>query len=185
MAISRLRALGLALLLASGAAAEGCARSAAEPPRTSPVGTSAPAPARAPSMTPPAAAPHAPDPSEEITPEELGTIPEPVPPQSAGSATPDLRSAPRAPQGAPEGALWRVQVFATEDRALADRTAAEAALHLGAKAHVTREGSHYKVRLGDYGSEREAADLRDLAARSGYPGAFRIRCEPDTTLNKN
>ncbi len=176
--------LGLALLLAGGAAAEGCARYPSERPRTAAVGGNA--------QRPPSA-----DPGEEITPEELGTIPEPVPPQSSGAGHAP-RSSPRAPQAAPEGAsggsgkdsraggaLWRVQVFATEDRDLAARTASEASILLGAKAHVAHETSHYKVRLGDYRSEAEAGALRDLAVRSGYPGAFRIRCKPDTTLNND
>jgi len=198
----------LALVLAGGAVAEGCARSSAEPPRAAPAGRSAPA--RMPSPTPasgtgaggsqaaPTERPPVGDPSEEITPDELGAIPEPVPPQSGGNRYPEPHATPRAPQAAPEGAsgriekdseaaasVWRVQVFATEDRDLADRTAKEASILLGARAHVAHEASHYKVRLGDYRSEQEAAPLRDLAARSGYPGAFRIRCKPDTTLNND
>jgi hypothetical protein len=83
----------------------------------------------------------------------------------------------------PGTALWRVQIFATQDRVLADRTAGEASRLLGVKARVDFEGASYKVRLGDYGSEDEAGSLRDQAVRSGYPGAFRIRCAP-TTINK-
>jgi len=41
------------------------------------------------------------------------------------------------------------------------------------------------VRLGDYASETEAAELRMRAVRSGYPGAFRIRCTPNPTLNND
>lgn len=106
------------------------------------------------------------DPSEEMTAEELQSIAEPVPAPSAG------------------GALWRVQVFATQDPELADRIAREAAQLLAAKAYVAREASQYKVRLGDYGSEGEAADLKVKAVRSGFPGAFRIRCAPNPTINK-
>jgi hypothetical protein len=53
------------------------------------------------------------------------------------------------------------------------------------EAHVDHEASRYKVRLGGFGSEEEAGTLRDEAVRSGYPGAFRIRCASDTTLNKD
>jgi hypothetical protein len=121
----------------------------------------------------PAAAPAAPaaDPSEEMTAEELQTIAEPV--------APPVSSPPAA-----GGALWRVQVFATQDPGLADRVAREAAQLLAAKAYVAREASQYKVRLGDYGSEGEAADLKVKAVRSGFPGAFRIRCAPNPTINK-
>jgi hypothetical protein len=89
---------------------------------------------------------------------------------------------------APEGDskfLWRVQVFATQDRDLAQRTAREAARLLHVEARLDYEGARYKVRLGGYGSEEEAGALRDEAARAGYPGAFRIRCVSTTTLNKD
>jgi len=118
----------------------------------------------------------APDPSEEMTAQELLAIPEPVP------ALPETTSSP-APT-APGSALWRVQVFATQDPDLADRIAQEAAQALQAKAYVAHEASQYKVRLGDYGSEGEAADLKLKAVRIGFPGAFRIRCAPNPTLNK-
>jgi len=83
------------------------------------------------------------------------------------------------------GFLWRVQVFATQDRDLAQRTAREAAQLLHVEARVDYEGARYKVRLGGYASEEEAGALRDEAVRAGYPGAFRIRCASDTTLNKD
>ena len=128
----------------------------------------------------PAAAAPPPEPSEEITAEELATIPEPVsapaPPSTAGMAV--------APSRASGSALWRVQVFATQDPVLADRIAQEAGRALNARAYVAHEASQYKVRLGDYGSEGEALELKAKAVRSGFPGAFRIRCVPNPTLNK-
>jgi len=136
------------------------------------------------------------DPGEEITPEELETIPEPVPASPGAGTLPTPRAGLKTAQGASQAdsakagkgltagtALWRVQILATQDRDLADRTAGEASRLLGVKARVVHEGPNYKVRLGDYGSEDEARSLRDQAVRSGYPGAFRIRCVP-TTLNK-
>jgi len=181
MSISRVLA---ALLLA--AAAEGCARSAAEPAtREPPAARSAPAA----TMAQPAGKPPVPDPGEQITPAELSTIPEPVPAPSERGGDPTPQAPARALQTAPEGDsgrfLWRVQVFATQDRDLAERTAREAAQLLHAEAHVDHEGSRYKVRLGNYGSEDEAAVLRDRAVHAGYPGAFRTRCAADTTLNKD
>ncbi|HXF59741.1 MAG TPA: SPOR domain-containing protein [Candidatus Saccharimonadales bacterium] len=126
-----------------------------------------------------------PDPAEEMTPEELQTLPEPVPAAPAGVGA----STPRATTGtapiAPGGVLWRVQVFSTADPGLADRIARAAARILEAKAYVAQEASQYKVRLGDYASESEAAELRMRAVRSGYPGAFRIRCAPNPTLNND
>ena len=134
------------------------------------------------------------DPGEEITPEELSTIPEPVPGNPTAGGRVRVRSPlPRAQEGsqrdslpaeAPirgQGPLWRVQVFATQDRDLADRMAREVGGLLRVRAHVAYEAPHYKVRLGDYASEDDARPLRERAVRSGYPGAFRIRCARDTT----
>jgi len=134
------------------------------------------------------------DPSEEITPEELSTLPEPVPAKDGGGTEdgpraplPVAQRAPRAGSRAPqggaeeEGQVWRVQIFATQDRELADRMAGEAGALLQAAVHVAHEAPFYKVRVGDYRSEQEAAPLRDKAVRSGFPGAFRIRCSPEAT----
>ena len=117
------------------------------------------------------------DPSEEMTAEELATIPEPVASTSPATASP-------SPSRASGSALWRVQVFATQDAALADRIAQEAGRTLDARAYVAHEASQYKVRLGDYGSEGEALELKAKAVKSGFPGAFRIRCAPNPTLNE-
>jgi hypothetical protein len=65
-------------------------------------------------------------------------------------------------------------VFATPDRALADRVSKEAAARLGTSGVIEREASLYKVRLGGFASEAEAQGLRDRAVRGGYPGAFRV-----------
>jgi len=80
-----------------------------------------------------------------------------------------------------EGQVWRVQIFATQDRELADRMAGEAEALLQAAVYVAHEALFYKVRVGDCRSEQEAAPLRDKAVRSGFPGAFRIRCSTDAT----
>jgi len=79
------------------------------------------------------------------------------------------------------GQVWRVQIFATQDRELADRMAGEAGALLQAAVYVSHEAPLYKVRVGDYRSEQEAAPLRDKAVRSGFPGAFRIRCSHEAT----
>jgi hypothetical protein len=120
-----------------------------------------------------------------MTPEELQTLPEPIPvsPAGVGVSTPGT-SAGTVPI-APGGALWRVQVFSTADPDLADRIARAAARLLETKAYVAHEASQYKVRLGDYASETEALELRMRAVRSGYPGAFRVRCAPNPTLNND
>ncbi|HEY2924923.1 MAG TPA: SPOR domain-containing protein, partial [Candidatus Eisenbacteria bacterium] len=87
--------------------------------------------------------------------------------------------------GRPSASLWRVQVFVTQDRGQADRMAKEAQERLRVRAHIAYEASQYKVRLGDYGTEDEAQPLRERAVRSGFPGAFRVRCAPDRTDDIN
>jgi cell division septation protein DedD len=134
------------------------------------------------------------DPSEEITPEELATIPEPVPSETAirqGSET-EPQGASAAPGSgtvsnpswsdsvapAPSGGVWRVQIHASENRAEAERVGRTAAGRLGVEFVIQREGSLYKVRLGGFASEAEARTLRDRAVRAGYPGAFRTLAAP-------
>jgi hypothetical protein len=140
----------------------------------------------------PAAGAPPPDPSEEITSEELATIPEPVPATPGGpggvgdrSLLPDARAASQAPIAldGPKGSgrLWRVQVFATQDPDLADRMAKEAAERLEQPAYVAHEASQFKVRLGDYRSEEEALPLRERAIQAGFTGAFRVRCNADVS----
>ena len=130
------------------------------------------------------------DPSEEITPEELATLPDPVP-RGAGSASSQGRSqaipAPDTGSGTPGGdsgapapseGLWRVQIYASERRSEAERVGRSAASRLGERLFVEREGGVYKVRLGAFTSEAQAQELRDRAVRAGYPGAFRTRAAP-------
>ena len=189
MSFSRIRVAAAALVLLGAMA--GCAHSAASPAPSPPAG--------APAASPPGAAPEAGrpavlDPSEEMTPEELSTLPEPVPAHDAGGTgagprapLPVAQGAPRAGSGASqgvaeeEGLVWRVQILATQDRGLADRTAGEAGALLNTAVSVAYEAPFYKVRLGEYRTEREAAPLRDKAVRSGFPGAFRIRCSREAT----
>jgi hypothetical protein len=149
------------------------------------------------------AAPGRLDPSEEITPEELASIPDPVPtpptrasasgaPSGAnvglkGSPVPPMdRAAPagsETPSGPAGGAspaqdsawYWRVQVFASENAAEAERVAREAESRLGEVAAVVHEGSLYKVRLGRFATESGARPLRDRAVDAGYRGAFRTK----------
>jgi len=129
------------------------------------------------------------DPSEEMSAEELASIPEPLPggqrsppSSSQGGAegtrearSPDDDDSPRGP------AVWRVQVLATPDRALADRVAREAGERLGTVADVEFESSLYKVRLGRFDSEEDAGGLRDRAVELGYSGAFRVKKTTPTT----
>ncbi|HYJ32803.1 MAG TPA: SPOR domain-containing protein [Candidatus Binatia bacterium] len=144
----------------------------------------------------PAGAPARLDPSEQITPRELATLPDPVPRGGAQAPPAPAPDAPERPSGtpapesvpgpsggdsaapAPSEGLWRVQIHASESRAEAERVGRAAARRLQAELVIQREGSLYKVRLGAFATEAEAQALRDRAARAGYPGAFRTRSSP-------
>lgn len=106
------------------------------------------------------------DPSEEIAPEELASIPEPVPAGDDGS---------EPISGATGGSIWRVQIFASPDSDQASRIGKEAAARFGEPYVVEFEGTLYKVRLGAFPREQGALALRDRAVREGFPGAFRMR----------
>jgi hypothetical protein len=106
---------------------------------------------------------------------------------SGGSVRDD--PSPGAPGGAseapPEGAVWRVQIFASPDLGQADRVAKEAAGKLGASYVIRYAESLYRVRLGAFRSEEEAGSLRDRAIRAGYPGAFRVRARAEASGGSN
>lgn len=129
------------------------------------------------------------DPSEEITAEELASIPDPVP---QPDPDPVPQPIPDAPVKAAESAerkmaedgrrwVWRVQVFASPDLAQADRIAKEAGARFGEHSVIEYEGSLYKVRLGAFASESLAQALRERAVQEGYPGAFRMKSEQRTS----
>ena len=122
------------------------------------------------------------DPSEVITAEELATIPDPVPGRTAEppvEATPPPRESNPSPPPTSDGTqtawIWRVQIFASPDRAQAERTAREASDRLGEPHVIDHEGSLYKVRLGAFSKETDAEPLKRKAVIEGYTGAFRVR----------
>jgi hypothetical protein len=189
--------LGAAFALVAGAGCAHAPRSRAEPPPEASVDDGrAPEAPEAPSAEEarpeearPEGAPGRLDPSEEITPEELATLPEPIGGTGAPNASGAAPGAPGASPGfgasgddskapAPPDGLWRVQVHASESREEALRVGRAAARRLGVELFLEREGSLYKARLGSFAGEREAQALRDRAIRAGYPGAFRTRARP-------
>ena len=192
----------VALLGAVGCAGKGAPRPAPADPGTPRGGSTVKAPTAPPAaQAPQGTAGRALDPSEEITPEELATIPEPLPGSSqALKGDPDrpMETVAPAPSGGPSGAtetadavdspvpgagtwVWRVQIFASDRRDEAERVSREAAQALATTASVDRDGAVYKVRLGRFASEAEAQALRERAIRAGYPGAFRIRAAASET----
>lgn len=189
---------------AAGTAAKGNAGNAAgtQAPAAAPEGEGAPGSSPARPWT--SGAPERLDPSEEVTPEELATIPEPVPRAAqrssaasgaipgadgaaGGSSHPEADSKSPGASGAPSvgagdtsaageaGWSWQVQIYATESAEDAERVAREAEARLGVPAAVIHEGSLHKVRLGRFATEGEAQSLRERAVGAGYNGAFRTR----------
>jgi len=203
---SRAAALALIALLGCAHAPKSAPTPAPAPVPASPGGSVSQAtPAPSPQAQSPApATPPRLDPSEEITPEELASIPDPVPggsspapieeaplapgaqaqPQApAPSATAPAAPAPSTPAPAPPpdaagspavAGVWRVQIFASPDRAQADRVGREASERLEAPYVLLQDGSLVKVRLGSFTREEDAQALKERAARSGYAGAFRV-----------
>lgn len=200
----RFSSLGLAAL----AAVLGCTPAVTTPPpraaAASPVvpgGSKAPASSPVAPATVAAAVSGALDSTEEITPGELASIPDPVPGSEAGAERsvqdaaeaptgaiadppiPDPGPAIGAGAGAAAGStardgrrsIWRVQVYASPDLSQAGRVAKEASARLGEPAVVEFEDPLYKVRLGNFSSEALAQALRERAISEGYTGAFRMK----------
>ncbi len=124
------------------------------------------------------------DSSEEITPQELATIPDPVPgapPRDKPQDGSESRSGGPSTSGGNSGAgtaqekPGSVQIFASEDRAEAQRVARTAADRLQMATRVDHEPPLYKVRVGRVADEQEAQALRAQAIRAGFAGAFRVR----------
>jgi sporulation related protein len=203
---SRAAALALIAVLGCAHAPKSAPTPAPAPVPASPGGSASqatPAPsAQAESPTP--ATPPRLDPSEEITPEELASIPDPVPggstpapieeaPLAPGAQALPQAPAPTAPAPAPAApapatpapppdaagspvvaGVWRVQIFASPDRAQADRVGREASERLGAPYVLLQDGNLVKVRLGSFTREEDAQVLKERAVNSGYSGAFRV-----------
>jgi hypothetical protein len=201
---SRAAALALVALLGCAHAPKSAPTPAPAPVPASPGGSASQAtPAPSAEVEPQAqATPPRLDPSEEITPEELASIPDPVPggstpapieetplapgaqalPQaSAPTAPAPSTPAPATPAPPPDAAgspvvagVWRVQIFASPDRAQADRVGREASERLGAPYVLLQDGNLVKVRLGSFTREEDAQVLKERAVKSGYSGAFRV-----------
>lgn len=67
---------------------------------------------------------------------------------------------------------YRVQLFATADRELAEAHATEAREFFDEPVYVKAEGVLYKVHVGDCASRDEADALRRKALGLGHAGAF-------------
>ncbi|HEX5032267.1 MAG TPA: SPOR domain-containing protein [Candidatus Eisenbacteria bacterium] len=113
-------------------------------------------------------------PARSAPPPPTTGAPPAAPPQSAPTVPPSSTAPETTAPESPSTALWRVQVFASPDRAQAERVAREAAQKLGAPYVLAKEGDLVKVRLGGFTREEDAQALKERAVRSGYSGAFRV-----------
>jgi cell division protein FtsN len=104
---------------------------------------------------------------------------QPAPPPNLPTSMPSEEEARRVTPGAgeaiaraPSDAVYRLQLLATADRALAERRAAAYAAELGVGARIDAEGDLFKVRLGDYARREQAEALQARARAGGHAEAF-------------
>jgi hypothetical protein len=106
----------------------------------------------------------------------------PAPP-SLPTSMPSEEEARRVQPGAgeaiprPAGAVFRVQLLATADRALAERRAAEYGAELGAPVRIDTEGALFKVRVGECARREEAEALQARARARGHAEAFVVESD--------
>ena len=70
---------------------------------------------------------------------------------------------------------FRVQVFATQDRAKADKLQKELASKFKENIYIIFEAPNYKLRIGDFLDRDRAEILRRELAASGYPSSWILR----------
>jgi len=74
---------------------------------------------------------------------------------------------------------YRIQVFASSDRAAAERVRERVVAETRLPAYIEYEDSLYKVRVGDFAERKDAAEARVKFA-GAYPGSWIVR----TTIRK-
>ena len=70
---------------------------------------------------------------------------------------------------------FRVQVFATQDRAKADKLQKELASKFKENIYIIFEAPNYKLRMGDFLDRDKAEILRMELAASNYPSSWILR----------
>ena len=74
---------------------------------------------------------------------------------------------------------YRIQVFASSDKAAAEKVKQEVGVASGVSVYVEYEEGLYKVRVGDFLERKEAAEARQKLVGT-YPGSWIVR----TTIRK-
>ena len=90
---------------------------------------------------------------------------------SEAEAPPDTTPPPAAPADSLIDG-FRIQVFATQDREVAENARQVAAERLGVPAYLDLEGGVYKVRVGDYPGRADADAALATARGHYYPDAW-------------
>ena len=76
---------------------------------------------------------------------------------------------------------FRVQVFATQDRNMADQLQRELVLKFDEKVYIVFEAPNYKLRVGDFLDRENAERLRKRLVSSDFPSSWivRTRIQPE------
>jgi len=136
--------------------------------------TTAPAPettAPAPEVSAlPPAIEEAPQSMEEVT--TLPPAPAPAAPQPMEEVAAQITTAPTP--SAPPASIYgfRVQIFASSTQKGASKVADDARSLFGGKVYIEHTPPYYKVRIGDCLTKEEAESLKNLAINKGFRGAF-------------
>jgi cell division septation protein DedD len=115
----------------------------------------------------------APDPSDAAVEPDVEEIPvaeSSLEVADAEAPPPETLAVPVAADSTAEG--FRVQVFASSDRDVANNAAAVAEERLGANAYVVLDGGMYKVRVGDYRVRTDAEAALATIRKHYYPDAW-------------
>lgn len=122
---------------------------------------------RAEGTIPPAAGSDAP---VEADVEEIPVAQESLSVSDADAPPPDTTRAAAAADSSADG--FRVQVFASSDREIAENAGRVATERFGLPAYTDLEAGMYKVRVGDYGTRKDAEAALATFRSHYYPDAW-------------
>ena len=80
---------------------------------------------------------------------------------------------------------FRIQVFATRERANAERLVNELSVLYNEKIYIIFEAPNYKVRIGNYIDREDAEEVRSFLTNKGFPSAWIVRTKIDISDELN
>ena len=80
---------------------------------------------------------------------------------------------------------FRIQVFATRERANAERLVNELSVLYNEKIYIIFEAPNYKVRIGNYIDREDAEEVRSFLTNKGFPSAWIFRTKIDVSDELN